>query len=59
MRLGFVIRSTGLAGVRRKILENRLRFGKNFSFLSDFLSVRFIAQENLQCPKKFHFFGKR
>ena len=53
------IRSGGMHAARRKILKNRLRCGKNFSFLSDFLSVRFIAQENLQCPKKFHFFGKR
>jgi len=33
------IRRTGFAGSRRKITENRLRFGRDFSFRSDFLPV--------------------
>jgi len=40
-----VIRRGGFAAPRRKMTKNRLRFGRHFSFFSDFLSVRLAAQE--------------
>jgi len=53
------IRSGGMYAARRKILKNRLRFGKNFSFLSDFLAVRFTAQENLHFRKNEYSFFRQ
>jgi len=46
------IRSAGFVGVKRKILENRLRFGKNFSFPSDFLAVQRSCTRKSANPKK-------
>jgi len=58
-----VIRRGSFAAPRRKMTKNRLRFGRHFSFLSDFLAVRLAAQENQRisgdawkgrCPSTFN-----